>query len=55
MRKEQYKTIGEIRGRYDKCPDCGLDITFDCGICPYCGKPFDIEKHFLKREKKILR
>jgi len=53
MRKGRYETIEEIIGRFEKCPDCGLDIPYDCDVCPYCGKPFEIEKQYSKREKKI--
>lgn len=25
---------------YIKCTDCGLDITSDTTVCPYCAKIF---------------
>ncbi len=30
--------------RYEKCPDCGLEIPFDAEVCPYCGRGFKREK-----------
>lgn len=42
---------------YGKCPDCGLDISIDSKICPYCGKEFEAKnrKKPLSKGKNIKK
>ncbi len=54
MRKWRYETTEESIGKFEKCPDCGLDIPFDAEVCPYCGRGFNSEKvgHTYRRREK---